>query len=299
MIRFTPALVGLVLLGSPSGQEPQPLLVSADWVAQQVSDPHLRIFHIGPRGSYDKGHIPGTQYLSLREISTNRDGLSLEMLAADELEEALRGKGVSNDSRIVFYWSDEWVTAASRAFLTFEYAGLGGHLSILNGGLDAWRASGHPTTLDQPVVTRGTMTIRIQPNIIAAADWIDEHRNDTDITVVDARLPEFHNGSRKVNMPRQGRIPGAQNIPFNTLTTDSLRLLPLEAIRAVFEKAGVRPGGRVVTYCHIGQQATWVYFVAKVLGYKASLYDGSFQEWSATARFPVEGPAPAPQGGTL
>jgi len=42
-----------------------------------------------------------------------------------------------------------------------------------------------------------------------------------------------------------------------------------------------------VTYCHIGQQASLGYFVARYLGLTARLYDGSFEEWSRHTELPV------------
>ncbi|MBV9067874.1 MAG: hypothetical protein JO093_14215 [Acidobacteria bacterium] len=35
-----------------------------------------------------------------------------------------------------------------------------------------------------------------------------------------------------------------------------------------------------IVYCRTGMQASMTYFVLRYLGYDASLYDGSFIEWS-------------------
>ena len=55
-------------------------------------------------------------------------------------------------------------------------------------------------------------------------------------------------------------------------------------------EAGVEPNDTVVTYCHIGQQATATLFGALTLGHKVLLYDGSFEDW-VRRDLPVENPA--------
>jgi thiosulfate/3-mercaptopyruvate sulfurtransferase len=59
-------------------------------------------------------------------------------------------------------------------------------------------------------------------------------------------------------------------------------------IKEIFAAAGIKPGDTVVSYCHIGQQATMVYFAARRLGIKARVYDGSWDEWSRNMELPVE-----------
>ena len=46
----------------------------------------------------------------------------------------------------------------------------------------------------------------------------------------------------------------------------------------------------VITYCHIGQQATATLFAARTLGYSVMLYDGSFEDWSRRD-LPVDNPS--------
>ncbi len=58
-------------------------------------------------------------------------------------------------------------------------------------------------------------------------------------------------------------------------------------LRRIFEEAGVDPGDTVVSYCRTGGQASFLYVVARQLGYDVKLYDGSFIDWSRTD-YPVE-----------
>ena len=60
-----------------------------------------------------------------------------------------------------------------------------------------------------------------------------------------------------------------------------------EYLGALFEQAGVRPGSVVVAYCRTGGQASFLYTVARHLGYDVRMYDGSFIDWSRTD-YPVE-----------
>jgi thiosulfate/3-mercaptopyruvate sulfurtransferase len=46
----------------------------------------------------------------------------------------------------------------------------------------------------------------------------------------------------------------------------------------------------VVTYCHVGQQGSLLFLAARYAGLNASLYDGSFEEWSPMQDAPVAGP---------
>jgi thiosulfate/3-mercaptopyruvate sulfurtransferase len=89
-------------------------------------------------------------------------------------------------------------------------------------------------------------------------------------------------------MPRAGHIPNARNIPFDSVVEENNKFKRESALRELFNVAGVNQRDTVATYCHIGQQASLLYFVARYLGYEAFLYDGSFDEWSRRSELPVE-----------
>jgi 3-mercaptopyruvate sulfurtransferase SseA len=67
----------------------------------------------------------------------------------------------------------------------------------------------------------------------------------------------------------------------------------------IFTEAGVEKDDTIVSYCHVGQQATVVYFAAKSSGYKVKMYDGSFEEWSERTDLPVNDPKKDTRSATI
>jgi len=138
--------------------------------------------------------------------------------------------------------------------------------------------------------SRGTYLPRMHPEVVVGADWVASHLNDNTVAIVDARGAQFYQGHGG-GMPRAGHIPGAVNIQFSSLVDSTNRLKDKKELEKIFAAAGVKPGVIVVPYCHIGQQASLVYFVARYLGYDARLYDGSFEDWSSREDLPVVNPS--------
>ncbi len=273
----------------------EPLLVSSSWLAAHLRDRGLVIFEIGRAEEYAARHIPGAQRLDFRDLSTPHDmnatpmPLMLEIPAAAKLDSVFSAKGLTNDSRVVVYFASEWVTPAARTVLTLEAAGLRGHVSLLDGGLPAWVAEGNPVTTDVPVIVPTHFTSKMRSDVIVTSDWLKARLNSPEIALIDARDPGFYLDTLDNEMPRGGHIPGAKNLPYSSLVDDQNRLLDRATLEAKFTAAGATRTRTVVSYCHIGQQGSLVWFVARLLGYDARLYDGSFQEWSGRSDLPVEG----------
>ena len=150
-------------------------------------------------------------------------------------------------------------------------------------------AEKRPVTTDVIVPTVGKFTPRPNPKLVVDAAWVSANLTRSGVAILDARDGKFYDGTEKGMMPRAGHIPSAKSIPFGSLIENSThKFKSRDALRQIFSTAGVKQQDSVATYCHIGQQASLLYFVARYLGYDAHLYDGSFQDWSNRSELPVE-----------
>ena len=270
--------------GPPGGRDA--LVVSAGWLRQHISDPNLVLLHVGNRETYDAGHIPGARYVDYRSTlasSGSSSGLTLEMLPPGEMHGRLAALGISDDSHVVVYQSDDMWTPSTRVMLTLDHAGLS-RVSWLDGGQRGWVTEGGTLSTALPPDRSGKLSpLKIRPVVVDAA-FVTAHLKTPAFAIVDARAPAFYDGTRTGGRPpaehKTGHIAGAVNVPFDSFTSAAVQLKPVSEIAAVFSKAGVKPGDTVIAYCHIGQQATAVIFAARAAGYKVLLYDGSFEDWS-------------------
>jgi thiosulfate/3-mercaptopyruvate sulfurtransferase len=284
-------VLGLVLLATAPKQQPAPVFVSTEWLADHLNDPTLVVMHVGNESTYSSGHIPGARLAPADAWSVERDGLIMQMPDAAVLEEALEALGISDASRIVIYTNAHPPATAARLYVTLDHYGLGARTSLLDGGLRAWTAEKRATETTTPTpAASGQLTLRVQPGIVVDHAYVAARRRDGAATVIDARAIEFWTGER-FNRPmatRPGRVAGAASVPFSAVVAESGRILDRAALEALFAQAGVAPGMPVVTYCHIGQQASLAYVAARHLGLQAHLYDGSYQDWSRRTELPVD-----------
>jgi thiosulfate/3-mercaptopyruvate sulfurtransferase len=309
LLTHTTLVLSLGAATLQAQQTPSPreaMLVTPAWLAAHLKDPNLVILHVGIRGNYAAKHIPGARFIDLVDVSVSdmsgrpapppdvpkppligpKNGLMLEMPTAEQLRSQLASYGISNDSRIVIYKADDYASPSTRVAFTLDYAGLGSHTVMLDGGLPAWVADGHEVTDVVPAPAKpGNLSTLSLRATVATADYVRDHAGKPGVAIVDARVPMFYDGTPPSG-PASGRpqplghIPGARSIPFDTTDDDTGKLRSPATLAALFSAAGVQPGDTVVAYCHIGGQATTVLFAARTLGHPVLLYDGSMNDWN-------------------
>src|SRR5437773_4300218 len=219
-LTFTISLLTYASTSPAVGKVKESLIVSTDWLAQHLKDDSLILLQVGERKEYDAEHIPGAQFIQLADISTRAQGLILELPPVDQLKATFEKLGVTDNSRIVVYFSKDWVTPTARVFMTLDYLGLGDRTSILDGGLPAWRIKG-PVTTSVTEAKQGSFTPRPNAKLVVDAAWVNANRNKPGVMILDARAPQFFTGAEVGRMPRGGHIPGARNIPFSNLVDQS------------------------------------------------------------------------------
>jgi len=297
---LTAALAAFLLLAA-SGAAASPrqsLVVTTPWLRAHLGDPDLVLLHVGDKDEYEAAHIPGARLVSQRDLSVtdmSATGLILEMPPAEDLRKRLESLGISNTSRVVVYYGKDWVSPATRIIFTLDYAGLGDRAVLLDGGMGAWVRDGNAVSAKTPPARTGKLAaLKIKP-IILHADDVRARIGKPGIALVDGRAAVFYDGIDTGGMhdqpDRTGHIHGAGNFPFTEVTDDAMMLRSEAELAALLKKAGVKKGDTILLYCHIGQQATAVMFAARTLGYPVLFYDGSMQDWSRHAGYPVDNPA--------
>lgn len=258
------------------------MLVSTAWLQEHLADRDLVIVYVGrSRSSYDAGHIPGSRFLALDKIVEQHDDSLNELPPVAVLQAVFESVGVGDDSKVVLYGEGGGLLAA-RAYFTLDYLGHTDRAALLDGGLEKWVAEERPTDRYPVRAPRTYFTANVQPQILVTTSHIREITisNSGDYLLLDARPPQEYDGwVASEAVPKAGHLPGAQSLYWKTLLKSDSSLLDIAQLQQAFAQVGAQSDREVMTYCRTGMQSSFAYFVAKYLGYRAAMYDGSVYEW--------------------
>jgi thiosulfate/3-mercaptopyruvate sulfurtransferase len=243
------------------------------------------------RDEYFACHIPGAVYVSLSgDLSSSPTGSngrhplpSLEAITA-----TFSRLGVSDGVQVVAYDQDCGMFA-SRLWWMLRYAGHD-NAAVLDGGWGKWTAEDRPTGSGSESRAAAPFTPRWRPDWHLDVDAVAAARRDPATLLLDARAAERFEGQIEPIDRLPGHIPGAANHPYRTNLSADGTMLPGDVLREQLlnDLRGHSPA-QTVMYCGSGVSACHNLLAMEHAGLPgARLYAGSWSEWSADPRRPVE-----------
>jgi thiosulfate/3-mercaptopyruvate sulfurtransferase len=265
-------------------------LVTPQWLAEHLEDPNVRIVDLGKTlEQFEGGHIPNAAFVDWRvDLVDPARPAFFDAAPQAQVEALLSRLGVEPNDTIVLYDSQSSRIAA-RTFWILRYYG---HrdLRILDGGAGGWEAAGleqsvAPSELEATDYRFDTARVALRADLDAVTDALGRR----DIAFVDARAPAFFTGEETGSQfqsdrpnAKAGHIPGARNMFWADHFNADGTFKPASELAARYAAAGIGREHTVISYCHVGLQASTPWFVlSELLGYPdVRLYDSSMAEWA-------------------
>lgn len=253
---------------------------------------------------YNEGHIPGAYHCSVRQVESstyaayknNTIDYTDENLGnlhePAELAALLKKYNITKDTMVILYGAHP---ATERVAFCFLYCGVE-NVKVLNGSLTNWKKAGYAveTKVNTPVTDAnydfGT-TVPAHPKYIVSKEELkDELANDKNFRLVSIRSLDEFKGLSDGNYPmlqEKGEIAGAvfgragndANTMEEYMNADGT-LISYERFKGFMADSYVYPTNEVCFFCGTGWRATMPLLMAYEKGWKVSLYDGGWWQWT-------------------
>lgn len=253
---------------------------------------------------YNEGHIPGAYHCSVRQVESstyaayanNTIDYTDENLGnlhePAELAALLKKYNITKDTMVILYGAHP---ATERVAFCFLYCGVE-NVKVLNGSLTNWKKAGYEveTKVNTPVTDAnydfGT-TVPVHPKYIVSKEELkDKLANDKNFRLVSIRSLDEFKGLSDGNYPmlqEKGEIAGAvfgragndANTMEEYMNADGT-LISYERFKGFMADSYVYPTNEVCFFCGTGWRATMPLLMAYEKGWKVSLYDGGWWQWT-------------------
>jgi thiosulfate/3-mercaptopyruvate sulfurtransferase len=252
---------------------------------------HLPTAKRNARAEFEAAHIPGARFYDLDAGSDPNTTLPHMLPSPEKFEADVMALGVSANSVVVCY-DTVGLFSAARLWWMFKTFGHD-KVTVLDGGLPKWTREGRAVAGGLAKVASGSgfaasLNSKKLRNITQVADAI----TNQSAQIVDARSATRFRGEEPEPRPgvKPGHLPGAHNVHYASLLNADGTMKSVEALRILFEAAGIDVSKPVITSCGSGVTAAIVTLaLTQIHTADHALYDGSWAEWGASGREIVVG----------
>jgi thiosulfate/3-mercaptopyruvate sulfurtransferase len=286
MKRILSALFAFALLLAPPcvAQGTLPTIVSATVVKEFVAqhgDGSVQFLDVRNHDAFIAGHLPSAVWIDAdawKKRSSDKEGLT----DAARWEDAFREVGLNDPSVIVVY--GEPMPEVARIWWLLKYSGLA-NVSVLDGGLNAWREEDGPIeTAVHPPAT-GTVTVAFQPDRLIELDAV--RATDRTCQLIDHRTEGEYLGT-DIRGERGGHIPGVKWLDWSELVDANQRFKDDETLRQMYAKRGIDIDQPAAVHCQSGgRSSVGALVIEHLTGKPVANYYRSWAEYSASDA-PVE-----------
>jgi thiosulfate/3-mercaptopyruvate sulfurtransferase len=269
------------------------VLVSTDWVAQNLNNPAVRIAEVDvDTKAYEEGHVPGA--IGWAWNTQLCDTVRRDIIPKAAFESLMAASGISNSTTVVLYGdNNNWFAAWA-----FWQLKIYGHndVRLMNGGRKKWLAEARELSKDVPAVTTVGYTAKDPDfSIRAYLPQVQQAMTSKSHDMVDVRSPQEFTGEilSPPGLPetcqRGGHIPGARSIPWAQACNEDGTFKTADQLKDLYGKQEITGAKPIIAYCRIGERSSHSWFVLKyLLGYNnVTNYDGSWTEWGNLVGAPV------------
>ena len=263
---------------------PDVRLVDATWARGWVAD--------DPDGhsAFEAARIPGAVFFDIDDISEHLSKLPHMLPRAEKFASRVRRLGIGDGHRIIVYDNNDGF-ASARVWWMFRVMGHG-DVQVLDGGMKAWVAAGGEVDDAPPVpLMERHFTARVRSDLVKTYEQVRRLIDAKAAQIVDARPNGRFAGTAPEPRPdlQSGHMPGAKNVPAGGVFSADGVYQDANALRTVFERAGVDLSKPIVTSCGSGVTAAMLALALARLGrWDVSVYDGSWTEWAQREGSPIE-----------
>jgi len=285
MKRFTLALALATGLATAASADTFGPLVNATDLGAALDTEMPVLLDIRNAG-YEDGHAEGALFAPYRMFRGPKDNPGA-LFDVEKLEADLEQLGLEPDVPIVILSEGKTDTdfgSAARVYWTLKSTGFT-DLSILNGGLAAWKTAGLPVSTATESAFPSELDLTFDGTWLATtADVSAVVSGEAGALLVDARPAEFFNGQKAHKAAkRAGTLPTAINHAYTTFFENGSPAMSTafdpEALKTALN---VNAGETTISFCNTGHWAASHWFaVSELAGVEnAKLYAGSMVEYS-------------------